>query len=100
MFSVCISLQESQNNALWDTLYMPYSFLISDMILLQFLESKNLLIERIDNEGGMLSMINDLRATGADSQLISYTTAYWDEFHAVIQQLRDITDKYHIQVRV
>ena len=79
---------------------MPNSFLISDMILLQFLESKNLLIERIDNEGGMLSMINDLRATGADSQLISYTTAYWDEFHAVIQLLRDITDKYHIQVRV
>lgn len=43
-------------------------------------------------------MINDLRATGADSQLISYTTSYWDDFHSVIKVLREVTDKFHIQV--
>lgn len=44
-------------------------------------------------------MINDLRATGADPQLISYTTLYWENYYTVMQLLRNITHKYESQVK-
>lgn len=65
---------------------------------LQFLASKNLKIERIDSEGGMLTMINDLRATGADAALVSFATRYWENLDEVMKVVNDLRTKFHLQV--
>lgn len=52
----------------------------------------------MDSEGGVLTMINDLRATGADPALIAFATEYWESFDAVMSAVNDIRGHYHLQV--
>ena len=46
----------------------------------------------------MLTMINDLRATGADPELIAFATDYWESYDNVLDLVNEIRNKYHVQV--
>ncbi|KAF6033330.1 hypothetical protein EB796_008365 [Bugula neritina] len=61
---------------------------------LEFLAEKNLKIISVDCEVRMLTLINDLRATGAEAELISFATQYWEKFHDVMQHINDIRNGY------
>ncbi|XP_067944571.1 chromosome partition protein Smc-like [Watersipora subatra] len=65
---------------------------------LEFLGSKNLKILQLNSEAGMLAMINDLRATGADAALINFATEYWENFDSVMDLVTQVKDKYNFQV--
>ena len=54
----------------------------------------------VDSERGMLTMINDLRATDADPALITFATEYWEKFDNVMELVNEIRNKYHVQVNV
>jgi len=49
---------------------------------------------------GIVSMMNDLRATGAEPEMLKYTTKYWERFSDSIEAIRTIINRFNSRVLV